>query len=205
MSTWDNWEFKTDKVVVAPFAPGQTVYVDGMLSTLYYQTREAGVMENVFCGDNPSHDQFIRIFDESKRVLQILCEMKNAGEETETITPVGYCWVELPKGVDGERAAMCAFAFFKKSRYIFDMGMLGIAYWMKGLKINVLHGVALESNKAAAKYSDMLGFKESAIVPRYHFHEGKLVPARAVSIDDRDFLPRYEAWKSKQNRVESAS
>ena len=199
MSTWDNWEFKTNKAVVAPFAPGQPVYVDGMLSTLYYETRKAGAIEQVFCGDNPTHDQFIRMFDESKKVLQILCELEDAGEKEERIVPVGYCWVEMPKGVDGQRAAMSGFAFFKRSRYMLDLGLLGIAYWMKGLRINVLHGVALASNEKAKNYTDKLGFRETAIVPKYHFHNGELVAARVCMIEDEEFLPKYEEWKAKQS------
>lgn len=194
MSTWDSWEFKTNKAVVAPFSPGQPVYVDGMLSTLYYKTKEAGMIEKVFCGDNPGHDQFIRMFDESKKVLQILCELKHAGEKEERIVPVGYSWVELPKGVDGARAAMCGFAYFKRSRVMRDLGLLGAAYWMKGLKIDVVHGVMLESNLAANKYAEAVGFKETAIVPKYHFDQGELVGARVMILEAETFLPQYEEW-----------
>ena len=203
MSTWDNWEFKTSKAVVAPFSPGQPVYVDGMLSTLYYKTRDAGALEKVFCGDKPNHDQFIRMFDESKKVLQILCELKNAGEQEERIVPVGYSWGELPKGVDGQRAAMCGFAFFRRSRVMRDLGLLGAAYWMKGLKIDVIHGVMLESNEGAHRYSQAIGFTQTAIVPKYHFYEGALTGARVMILEAETFLPSYDEWYAKQNPVET--
>jgi hypothetical protein len=204
MSTWDNWEFKTSKAVVAPFSPGQAVYVDGMLSTLYYRSKDAGILDRVFWED-VNHDKFIRMFDESKKVLQILCELKHAGEEEERIVPVGYSWVELPKGVDGARGALCGFAFFKRSRVMRDLGMLGAAYWIKGLKIDVIHGVMLESNSSAKLYSEAIGFKHIATVPNYIFYQGKLVNARVMMLEADSFLPRFEEWHAKENPVESTS
>lgn len=192
----DGWEFQTKTATVVPFSPGQIVYVDGMLSTLFYETQKAGRLETVFCGDLPNHDQFIRMFAPEKKVAQVLCEIRGDS----TVKPVGYCWVEMPKGEDGERAAMCGFAFFRPSREMFNLGRIGIAYWMKFLKINVVHGVMLESNFLALKYAVKLGFTISAEVPRYHFHKGKLEGARAVTLQDVDFLPNYERWY-EQNRV----
>ena len=197
----NDWEFMTAKAAVVPFTPGTIVHRDGMLSTLYYRTKEAELIEKTFCGDKIDHDHFIRMFDESKKILQILCEVENAGEKTENITPVGYAWVEAPKGVDGARAAMCGFAFFRHTRYLRDLGMLGLYYWMKGLKITVLHGVMIESNKAAIRYALKLGFVTTAIVPHFHFYEGDLVHARAVMIQAKDFLPQYDKWIESKKLV----
>jgi hypothetical protein len=196
-----DWEFMTDKAAVVPFIKGTVVYRDGMLSTLYYKSREAGLIERTFCGDNPDHDHFIRMFDESKKILQILCEVEHAGEKTENVIPVGYAWVEASKGVDGARAAMCGFCFFRRSRYLRDLGMLGLYYWMKGLKITDLHGVMLEPNKAAISYALKLGFKKTATVPRFHFYNGELVPAVAVLIESKDFLPVFEKWLEPKKLV----
>src|ERR1039458_4824005 len=176
----NGWEYMTKTAAVLPFSPNSPVYVDGMLSTLYYRTREAGLIEKVFCGDNPNHDQFIRMFDLSKKVLQIMCEVKDAGTEAERTIPVGFCWTEFPRGVDGARAAFCGFAFFKRSRQMRALGMLGLAYWFRGLKIDVLHGIILKSNTNALAYAHKLGFIDTATVPDYLFHQGKLVPACAV-------------------------
>src|ERR1700733_13895593 len=115
------WEYMTKNAAVIPFAPNTVVYVDGMLSTCYYESKKAGILDKVMCGDNPDHDHFIRMFDESKKVLQILCEVEDVGTDKENAIPVGYCWVEMPKGVDGARAAMCGFAFFKKTRLLRDL------------------------------------------------------------------------------------
>ena len=202
MSTWDNWEFKTSKAVVAPFSPGQPVYVDGMLSTLYYESVRAGIIERVFW-EKVNHDQFIRMFDESKKVLQILCELRNAGAKEERIVPVGYCWLEMPRGVDGERAALCGFAFFKRSRFMRDLGLLGAAYWVKGLKVNVVHGVMLETNMAAKRYSEAIGFEQVAMVPKYIFYQGALTNARVMTLNADSFLPNYEHWYSKQIPIET--
>lgn len=199
----NDWEFMTDKAAVVPFSPGTMVYRDGMLSTLYYKTREAGLIEKVLCGDNPDHDHFIRMFDESKKILQVLCEVEHAGEKNENLIPVGYAWVEAPKGVDGARAAMCGFAFFRHTRYLRDLGMLGIYYWMKGLKITDLHGVLLEPNRAAIRYAAKLGFVRTATVPRFHFYNGELVPAVAMLLESKDFMPVYENWIESKKLVAS--
>jgi len=187
------WEYMTDKAVVMPFTEGSQVYRDGMLSHLYYETQSAGRLSLVFCGDVPTHDEFIRMFAPDKKVLQVLCEV----DEKKDLKPVGYCWVEMPKGVDNERAALCGFAFFKPSRQVFNLGMLGIAYWMTGLKINVIHGVMLAENKMAIKYAEKLGFVPTAIVPKFHFHNGKLVSALVATLDIIDFLPVFRAWAAK--------
>lgn len=190
----DGWKYMTKNAAVIPFSPGTVVYRDGMLSTLYYKTKEAGLLEKVLCGDKPDHDHFIRMFDESRKILQILCEVENVGKETENAIPVGYAWVEAPKGIDGARAAMCGFAFFRHTRYLRDLGMLGLYYWMDGLKITDLHGVLLEPNRAAIRYAEKLGFIKTATVPRFHFYNGDLVPAVAMLLESKDFLPQFSKW-----------
>lgn len=190
----NGWEFMTKHAAVVPFSKGTPVYVDGMLSTLYYKTKERGLLDLVLCGDNPNHDQFVRMFDESKKILQILCEIKDQGTAAEQCIPVGYSWVEASKGIDGHRAAMCGFAFIKRSRYMRDLGMLGLAYWLKGMKIDVLHGVMLEQNQAAIRYAEELGFVRTAEVPKFHFFRGELVGAVEVMIEANDYLSKFEKW-----------
>jgi RimJ/RimL family protein N-acetyltransferase len=197
----DGWKYMTKNAAVIPFSPGTAVYRDGMLSTLYYRSKELGRLEYIMCGENPSHDQFIRSFDESKRVTQILCEVENQGTPEEIVHPVGYAWVELPKGVDGERAALCGFAFIKRSRYMYDLGMLGIAYWTEGLKIDVIHGVLLEENKPAQRFAERLGFKHQGVVRRFHFYRGKLVSAVAMILEVNDFTPAFEKWFESKKLV----
>ena len=199
-----NWEYMTKEAAVIPFTPGTVVWVDGMLSTIYYRLKEKNLLEDTFCGDNPNHDQFIRMFDPSKKVAQILCEVEDAGKPQEQVHPVGMSWVELPKGEDGQRAAMPGFAFIKRSRYMLDLGMLGVHYWMHGLKIDVLHGVQLESNRAAKRFSERLGFTTTGIVPKFHHYRGELVGARAMILEKEDFEPRFEKWLENKKGVESA-
>jgi hypothetical protein len=190
----NGWKYMTKNAAVIPFSPGTIVYRDGMLSTLYYRSKELGRLEYTFCGDNPTHDQFIRMFDESKKITQILCEVKDQGTEQETARPVGYSWVEVSKGVDGARAAMCGFSFIERSRYMIDLGMLGVAYWTEAMKIDVLHGVLLEENKKAQHFAERLGFINEGTVRRFHFYQGKLVSAVAMTLEKEDFLPGFEEW-----------
>jgi hypothetical protein len=197
----NGWEFMTKDCAVVPFSPGTVVWVDGMLSTIYYGLKRLNRLELTLCGDNPTHDEFVRAFDPSKKVLQILCEVRNQGAPTEDAVPVGAAWVEMPKGTDGERAAMCGFAFFKPTRRLLDLGRMGIRYWMHGLKIDVVHGVMLEMNYPARRFATRLGFKQMAKVPRFHFHQEKLVDAVAVTLDKKDFDPSFEAWSENQKSV----
>lgn len=198
------WEYMTKTAAVIPFSPGTVVYRDGMLSTLYYRTQEAGLLEKTFCGDNPTHDEFIRMYEPRKKVLQILCEVKSHGTEQEKAVPVGYSWIDRHHGVDGERAALCGFCFFKRTRQLRPLGLLGIYYWINGLKIDVLHGVTLEENTPAQNYAYHLGFEFSAMVPRYHFYNGKLANALVVTLQKERWLPGFEAWYA-QNRVAKPS
>lgn len=199
-----NWEYMTKEAAVIPFSPGTVVWADGVLSTAYYRLKERGLLEKLFCGDIPNHDQFIRMFDPSKKVTQILCEVEDQGKPQESVKPVGIAWVELPKGEDGARAALCGFAFTKRSRYMLDLGMLGVHYWTHGLKIDALHGVMLLSNQAAADYASRLGFKQTAIVPDFHFCAGSLVAARVMILQKNEFDPIFDKWMESKNDVAAA-
>lgn len=194
------WEYMTKDAAVIPFSPGTVVYRDGMLSTLYYETKKAGRMELTMCGDSPNHDDFIRAFALDKKVLQILCEVKDQGTPQEVATPVGYCWVDKSQGRDGARSALIGFCFFRRSRQLRALGRLGIYYWINALKIDVLHGVTLDVNFPAHDYAEKLGFKVAAHVPCYHFYDGHLRGAVVVTLKARDFLPTFNRW-FEQNRV----
>ena len=198
-----DWKYKTKNAAVIPFSPGSLVYRDGMLSTLYYRTKELGRLEYVMCGDNPTHDQFIRSFDESKKVTQILCEVENQGEPEEVVHPVGYSWLESSRGVDGARAALCGFAFIKRSRYMIDLGMLGVAYWTEALKVDVVHGIMLEENKVAQKFAERIGFKRQSVAPKFSYHRGELVSSVLMMLDKNDFNPVFEKWFESKKIVET--
>jgi hypothetical protein len=197
------WEYMTKSAAVVPFSKGTIAYRDGMLSRLYYGTKEAGLLSVTMCGDEPNHDEFVRLFSPDKKVLQILCEVKDQGTEQEIATPVGYCWVDKSHGVDGQRAALIGFCFFKRTRQLRALGLLGIYYWVNALKIDVLHGVMLETNFPAQDYAVKLGFKMSGHVRDYHFHNGHLEGAVVVTLRARDFLPTFKSWY-EQNRVAKA-
>ncbi len=134
--------------------------------------------------------------------MQCLCEV----EEDKTLKIVGYSWIDLPRGVDGARAVMCGFAFFKnagKRTSARDLGKLGLAYWFLDMQVDVIHGVMLESNIRGRNYAAHLGFRECAIVPKYHYdHEkGELVGARVMVIEKNDFIPGFEEWIDSQKLV----
>lgn len=199
MSEMRGWQYYgTKELQLVPYMPGTPVFRDGAMSTLYYETRREGKIETVFCGDDLNHDQFIAFF-EKRKTLQVLCRV----EDDKALKPRGYCWVDNPKGEDGARSAMCGFCFFGDANddgAARDLARLGIAYWMVDLKIDVIHGIMLESNLGAKNFAQKLGFKECAVVPSYHFFQGELVGARVMMITAEEFLPEFDRWR-EQNPV----
>lgn len=195
----DDWRYySTRDLQVVPYMPGTPVYLDGMLPYLYTRTKEEGKIERVFCGDILNMDGFVNYFY-TRKTMQVLC-MVEPGKE-KNLKPVGYCWVDNPKGVDGARAAMCGFAFFNEGRRVaVALGRLGIAYWVTALKIDVLHGVLLESNFAAAHYAALLGFEDVGVDPEFHYAGGELVGARVMVLRGRHFIPQFQGWFAKQNK-----
>ena len=187
---WDYYQTAT--LGVFPYMPGTPVYRDGMLPFLYTKAREAGNIEMIFCGDDINQDAFVDFFHKRK-TMQILSRI----EEDGTIKPCGFAWCDNPRGVDGARAVMVGFTFFdgaSEETTARDLARLGIAYWFGAMRIDVLHGVMLESNIAARNFSQKLGFVECAIVPDYHFYKGSLVPARVMILRKDDFMPPFEEW-----------
>ena len=201
MNCWDYYQ--TASLGVFPYMVGVPVYKDGMLPFLYTKAREEGKIEDTFCGDNLGMDAFVDFFVKRK-TLQVLAEI----EDDKTINPVGFAWLDNPRGVDGQRAAMCGFCFFNNSSKrdsARNLARLGLGYWMIALRVDVIHGVQLESNLAARNFSEHVGFKEVAVVPKYHYSasSGELVGARVMVIEKNDFVPIFESWYEKQKVVEN--
>ena len=195
-----HWAFyQTKDLAMVPYMQGTPVYKDGMLPFLYTKTREEGKIETVFCGDDLNMDSFVDFFVKRK-TMQVLCEI----EDDKTLRPVGYSWLDNPVGVDVARGALCGFCFFNgasKRESARDLGRLGLGYWFLAMKIDVVHGILLESNIPARNYALRLGFKEVGIVPKRHFHNGALEGARVMMIERKDFEPSFDEWYEEQKGV----
>ena len=176
---------------MCPYMAGTPVYVDGMMSHLYFETKRLGRIEQTFCGDKFNLDRFVAYF-ESLKTMQVLCTVE------EKLKPVGYSWVASPKGVDGARSASPGFCFFEDVRHARDLARLAIGYAFEDLRIDTLHGVQTVDNLAARNFSRRLGFTECAIVPDYHSIDGKLVAARVMILRKADFWSKFLEWKEKQ-------
>lgn len=194
MNGWMYYQTKT--LAVVPLMPGTPVYRDATLSHLYYKTKEEGKLESTFHEDDFNHDKFIAFFEKLK-TLQVLCEV----EDNKDLKPVGYSWVCNPVGVDGARAVICGFCFFNGASErdsARNLARLGLAYWFIDLKIDVVHGVLLESNTPAKNFAAKLGFTETAIVPKWRYVGGELVDVRVMTLEAESFLPGFEEWKTAQ-------
>lgn len=184
---------------VVPYMNGTPVYIDGMMSHLYFETKRLGRIEQTFCGDHFNLDKFVAYF-ESLKTMQVLCTI---GEK---LKPVGYSWVASPKGVDGARSASPGFCFFDDAVHVArDLARLAVAYALEDLRIDTLLGVQTVDNLAARNFSRRLGFTECAIVPDYHSIDGELVAARVMILRKADFWPNFLSWKEERDAVSSVS
>jgi len=198
---WDYYQ--TKDLAVVPYMPGTPVYRDGLLPMLYTRTLEEEKIESVFCGDILNMDSFVDFFVKRK-TMQVLCEI----EDDKTLKPVGYSWLDNPKGVDGARAAMCGFCFFNgasERESARNLGWLGLGYWMNAMRVDVIHGVLLEDNIPARNFALKLGFAEVCVVPKYHYvaSTGELTGARVMIIEKNDFIPTFEKWYESKKVVET--
>ena len=192
--------YGTKNLQVVPYMNGTPVYVDGMMSHLYYKTKEEGHVATAFCGEEKNHDQFVYYF-ESLKTMQVCCEVSEVGK----LVPVGYTWVMNPRGVDGARLAqpgMCFFGGAGKRGTAQGLAKLALAYAMIDLRINVLLGEQVYSNYAARNFALRLGFKEVATIPNRHVIDGRFEDGRVVMLKDEDFLPKFFQWKEKQEKIE---
>ena len=198
---WDYYQ--TKDLAVVPYMPGTPVYTDEMLPFLYQKTKEEGKIEFTFCGDILNLEKFIAFFVK-RGTMQVLCEV----EDDKTLKPVGYSWVDNPRGVDGARGVLAGFCFFKNSskrESARNLGRLVLAFMMNALKIDVIHGIVLEENTQARDYCIRLGGREVAVVPKYHYmaSTGELVGARVMIIEKEAFMPEFDKWYETQKVVEN--
>ena len=194
--------YSTKSLAVVPYMAGTPVYRDGMLPHVYFKLKEEGKVAATFCGEEKNLDAFVSYFDRIK-TAQILCRVR----ENDTLDPVGISWLDLPRGEDGARACQCGMAFWggaTKTEDARNLARLGLAYSFEDIKIDVLHGIQLSSNLAARNFSMKLGFKECAIVPRWHFVGGVLEDARVMILDKSDFMPGFYDWRSRQELAETS-
>ena len=186
-----NW-YGTKDLQVIPYMPGTPVYLDETYPYLYGRTKAEGKLESTFCGDEMNLGRFVAFFEKLK-TMQVLAEIK----DDKRIIPVGYSWVATPRGIDGARAATCGFCFFSGSSQrdsARNLARLALAYAMLELKIDVLHGIQLESNIAARNFSRKVGFKEVATVSQWHYSQGELVGATVMILEADTYLPKFEEW-----------
>ena len=199
MRGWGWYGTKTLQVI--PYMPGTVVYVDGMLSHMYFELKRLGRIEQTFCGDKLNLDKFIHFF-ESIKTAQILCTI----QEDEKIVPVGMSWVNNPHGVDGARNLTCGFAFIKDGSSgtsdARNLARLAIAYCFNDLRVDTIFGEQVADNIPARNFSLKLGFKEVAIVPDRHAIDGRLVAGRVMMLRKADFWPKFIQWKESQPKVE---
>lgn len=200
MTDMEHWKwYGTKGLQVVPYMPGTPVYADGMLPALYFKLKEEGKIEQTFCGDTKNLDSFISFFDRLK-TLQVLCLV----DEGDKLIPAGFSWVDNPRGKDGYRVATCGEAFFNapaKTSAARGLARLALAYAFYALKIDVIHGLQVIDNIPARNFSMRLGFREVAIVPKYHAIDGELIDGRVLMLTKEEYMPGFMKWKEKQEAV----
>lgn len=190
-----NWTYQTEKVALIPYDRAWPIFPDGLLGHLYLRTKQDGLLDTVFCGCDPiDFDWVVGYLGSRKVTMQIYCLQ----EEGKPPTPVGYCYVMGIGGRDGARKATFGFTFFKEywgRPELRDLVTLGLAYWMKELKIDVLHGITLRDNFLARNFARKFGFSEVATIPKFLYRQGELTDARVVMLSREEFEPRWQEWR----------
>lgn len=196
-------DFCTKRLAVVPYIEGTPVFRDGTLPYIYYRLKEENKIAATFCGDNKNLDSFVSYFDRIK-TAQILARVRESGN----LEPVGVGWVDLPRGVDGARACQCGQAFFgdaSRTPDARDLARLALAYSFEALKIDIFHGVQLESNYAARNFSLKLGFREVGLIPKWHSVDGELQAARVMMLEKTEFWPAFQSWYDAQELAKNAN
>lgn len=197
----NGWQYYGTKTLqMVPYMPGAPAYIDATMPYIYASLKKENKIAAMFCGENKNQDEFISYYQRIK-TAQIACRVK----ENLRLDPVGITWLDLPRGVDGARACHCGMAFFgdsTRTEDAYSLARLALAYCFEDMKIDVLHGVQLESNTMARNFALNLGFEEVAIVPRWHCVEvvfdNELVSARVMMLEKIKFMPAFTEWFEKQ-------
>jgi hypothetical protein len=188
------WSYQTDRVFLTPYdsAWTGTQVIPHVLSAIWLRLREDDLLDTVFPGmGDLGHDAVVSML--SKRTVQLLWKRFKEGP----IALIGFSFIDSADGVDGARKAMFGFAFFKEywgtiERY--QATHLMLAYWFSVLKIDVLFGITLRSNRLARNLARKFGCVELADVPRFLYCNGELADATLVMLEKESFAPLFNAW-----------
>jgi len=193
----ENYEYRTQEVMLVPYAKATRAHLpEDLLVSLYCRTRDERLMETAFPGIQMDLVGFIQFM--GARAVQILC----VRDEDGVLKLAGYGLIVQAEGVDGARTARFGFNFFRQwhgTRQARDLGMFLIAFWMKELRVDVLYGTTLKSNRLAQNFGRRrFGFRVLCDLPKFFSCDGRLTDGTLVVLEKQDFMEYYTAWRAQR-------
>lgn len=189
-----SWPYQTNKVVMLQYQKTNTaIFPEEFLASLYYRLKEEGSLHKIFPGMALGHLNDYMAYMAKVSGLVICCL-----KTPEKPRPVGLGWICESSGGDGARRATFGFGFFKEVwgwQQNVDLSWMMLHYWFDVLKVDVLYGTTLKSNRLAVRYSKYFGFDFLCTLPMFFTVGNALVDADLIVLKKTEFIPRYNVWR----------
>src|SRR5882762_6240918 len=188
-------QYQNDQVVLLPYLKTPGVFPDDLWPRIHARLMDDGTVSTIFPGMGMFSAQDLdRHMKRQPAVLYVI----------KPDTLVGFGWITQSEGPDGARKAAFGFAFFRSTwgtALVRDLCFLSLAWWFEELKIEILYGSLLKTNRMATNFSRNFGFKDVGDLPMFFVVGGKLVDGHLICLKKSDFMPRYEFHRSTWNEA----
>jgi RimJ/RimL family protein N-acetyltransferase len=179
--------YENEKVALLTYWEGpNSPFPETFLSVLYAKTKEDGLIGRVFPGMQiKTLNQFIHHMNGKPLVVGYV-----KGNPPQI---AGYGWLWETQGTETARKSSFGFCFLKKffgSDEIRQLARMALHWWFVDLKVQVLYGATLESNRQAIAFAKEIGFTVIGKAPKFFTRKDVLVDACLVFQERDDFLKR---------------
>lgn len=182
------WPYQTKDCVLLPLQNTALFqFPEDFLVSLYYRMVAQDLLRTFLPGmPGMNLYRFVKYFADKPMVVSL-------GKPKYNVAGIG--WIYESDGRDGCRKAGFGFGFFRESwgkQLVRDSANLALDWWFTGLKIDVLFGVTLASNRLASNFAKNLGFTHVGVLPRWFVTESGFEDARLVTLTKDQFLGRRQ-------------
>lgn len=180
------WPYQDSNGLLLPFDqsnPGQ--YGHGLIPALYAQMEKDGLLEVCLPGvTDLSLAGLFRVLDSKP----IVVGLAKPGYDC-----AGIGWLYGVEGQEGARKAFMGFLFFRDhwgTPVVRSLARQALRYWFVDLKVDVLYGATLKTNRLARNFGKKLGFRELTDLPRWFSRNGEFQDGTLVMLAKEQFLAR---------------
>jgi len=156
------------------------LFEDNFLSTLYADSKAAGILPRTFCGmTNLSHDAIVSYLA-SKKVVALVewGERDTIAEGTFVIAGYAFvvAWVGVAPPELGPRSAFAAYAYLPEYWGLpaaETLGMLGLAHLFHVYKLQSIFGQRYADNALTARFMARYGSHDIGTIPGFILDKGE--------------------------------